>query len=65
MVRLNWRGLDCGNYTILREKLASETNGRVGIIMQGLFPLIYIFFEVNADNRWNKKLLGRLYFISF
>ena len=32
------------------------------------FPLIYIFFEVigvivDVGDRWNRRLLGRLYFI--
>ena len=35
----------------------------VATLSKDFFPLIYIFFDVKE--RWNKKLLGRLYFISF
>ena len=37
MVKSNWRGLDCGNWTILGEKLVREADGGVGNTIQGLF----------------------------
>ena len=37
MVRSNWRGLDCGNWTILGEKLVREADGGGGNTIQGLF----------------------------
>ena len=37
MVRPNWRRLDCGNWTILGERLAREADGGGGNTIQGLF----------------------------
>ena len=37
MVRLNWRGLDCGNLTVLGERLVREADGEGGSTIQGLF----------------------------
>ena len=37
MVRSNWRGLDCGNYTILGESLVGEADGGGGNTIQSLF----------------------------
>ena len=37
MVKSNWRGLDCGNWTILGEKLVREADGGGGNTIQGLF----------------------------
>ena len=37
MVRPNWIGLDCGNYTILGERLVREADGGGGNTIQGLF----------------------------
>ena len=42
MVKLNWRGLDCGNQTILGERLMVEVAGPSKVC----FPHIYIFFKV-------------------
>ena len=36
MVRSNWRGLDCGSYTILGESLVREADGGGGNTIQGL-----------------------------
>ena len=38
MIRLIWRGLDCGNWTILGEKLVRETDIGGGNTIYGLFP---------------------------
>ena len=38
MVRLNWRGLDCDNYTILGKRLVKEADCGSGNTIQGLFP---------------------------
>ena len=37
MVRSNWRGLDCGNKTILAERFVREADGGGGNTIQGLF----------------------------
>ena len=37
MVRSNWRGPDCGNSTILEERLVREADGGGGNTIQGLF----------------------------
>ena len=37
MVGLTWRGLHCGNKTILGERLVREANGGGGNTIQGLF----------------------------
>ena len=37
MVRLNWGGLGCGNYTILGESLVREADSGGGNTIQGLF----------------------------
>ena len=37
MVGLNWGGLDCGNQTILGERLVKEADGGGGNTIQGLF----------------------------
>ena len=37
MVRLNWRGLDCGSWTILGERVVREADGGGGNTIQGLF----------------------------
>ena len=36
MARLNWRGLDCGNYVILGERLVRQADGGNGSTIQGL-----------------------------
>ena len=46
MVRSNWRGLDCGNWTILGEKLLREADGGGGNTIQGLFSSDLRLFEV-------------------
>ena len=61
MVRLNQRGLDCGNQTILGEKLVREPDGGGDNTIQGLLCFDLDFGYVDVKNRWNKKLLGRLY----
>ena len=40
MVRLNWRGLDCGNEKTLEERLVRESDGN---IIQGLFSSVQHF----------------------
>ena len=37
MVSLNWRGLDCGNETMLGESLVRDADGRGGNTTQCLF----------------------------
>ena len=65
MVRVNWGGLDCGNYTILGSRLMREANVGGGNTIQGLFSsdLHFLWGNVEVEDRWNKKLVGRLYFI--
>ena len=65
MVRVNWAGLDCGNYTILGNRLMREANVGGGNTIQSLFSsdLHFLWGNVEVEDRWNKKLVGRLYFI--
>ena len=49
MVRLNWRGLDCGNQTILGESLVKEADGGGGNTIQGLFSSDLHFLRVYID----------------
>ena len=49
MVSLNWRGLDCGNQTILGEKLVRDGGG--GNTIQGLFSSYLHFFQVMLMSR--------------
>ena len=53
MVRLNWRGLDCGNKTILGERLVREADGGGGNTIQGLFSsdLHFLWSSVDAGDR--------------
>ena len=37
MVSLNWKGLDCGNWTILGERHVREADDGGGNTIQGLF----------------------------
>ena len=37
MARLNWTGLDCGNYTILEKRLVRGADGGGGNAIQGWF----------------------------
>ena len=63
MVRLNWRGLDRGNETILGERF--DGDGRGGNTIQGLFSseLHFLWGYVYVGDRWNKRFFGRLYFV--
>ena len=62
MVRLNWRGLDCGNLTILGERHVREADGGGGNTIHGLFcsDLHLLCGYVDVRDRWNKRVLGRL-----
>ena len=68
MARLSWRVLDCGNYSIsiLGERFVTEADGGGGNTIQGLFlsDLHFLCRYLDVEDRWNKKLLGRLYFIT-
>ena len=37
MIRVNWRDLDCGNWTTLKERFVREADGGSGNTIQGLF----------------------------
>ena len=65
MVRLNWRGLNCGNQIILGEKLVREADCGGGDIIQCLFSsdVHFLLGCVDVKDGYYKNVLGRLYFI--